>query len=61
MCLSMVSPPTRGWTLDKILTHDDAAIRIRQWPYDEFAPIAAAIDRLMEAQDWARRKAPPAP
>ena len=47
--------------LDKILTHDDADVRIRQWPYDEFAPIAAAIDRLMEAQGWARRKTPPAP
>ena len=47
--------------LDKVLTHDDATVRIRQWPYDEFAPIAAAIDRLMEAQQWARRETPPAP
>ena len=47
--------------LDKVLTHDDDAIRIRQWPYDEFAPIAAAIDRLMVDQGWARRKTPPAP
>lgn len=47
--------------LDRILTDEDPATRIRQWPYDEFAPIAAAIDRLMEARGWARRKAPPAP
>ena len=47
--------------LDKILTHDHAGIRVRQWPYDEFAPIAAAIDRLMEARGWATRKAPTAP
>ena len=42
--------------LDKVLTHPDAATRARYWPYDEFAPIAEAIDRLMEARGWARRK-----
>ena len=46
--------------LDRILTHQNATVRIRHWPYDEFAPIASAIDRLMEARGWARQKAPQA-
>ena len=33
-------------------------MRIRQWPDDEFLPIAAAIDRLVEAQGWARPRDP---
>jgi len=44
--------------LDKILTHDRGDIRVRQWPYDEFAPIATEIDRLLMAKGWARRKLP---
>ncbi|MDD9987611.1 MAG: hypothetical protein OXQ31_15155 [Spirochaetaceae bacterium] len=47
--------------LDKVLTHEEPAKRAWYWPYDEFAPIAAAIDRLMEARGWARRRAPLAP
>lgn len=31
-------------------------MRITQWPYDEFAPIAQAIDALMEKQGWAQKK-----
>lgn len=45
--------------LDKVLTHDDPAERVMYWSYDEFAPIAQAIDRLMEARGWARRKKTP--
>ena len=39
--------------LNRVLRHEDPRIRVRYWPYDEFAPIAAAIDRLMEARGWA--------
>ena len=42
--------------VDQILTSDDPSLRALQWPYDEFAPIAAAIDRLMEARKWAGTK-----
>ena len=42
--------------LDKVLTHDAPSVQVRYWPYDEFAPIAAAIDELMEARGWATRK-----
>ena len=44
--------------LDKALTHDNPNYRVMYWPYDEFAPIAMAIDRLMEARGWARPKLP---
>ena len=44
--------------LDKILTDDDPHVRVRQWPYDEFLPIAESIDRLLMAKGWARRKLP---
>ena len=44
--------------LDKALTHDNPNYQTMYWPYDEFAPIAMAIDRLMEARGWARPKLP---
>ena len=33
-------------------------MRITQWPYDEFAPIAQAINALMEQQGWAQKDQP---
>ena len=36
--------------LDKVLTHDEPSTRVRCWPFNEFTPIAAAIDELMEAR-----------
>lgn len=44
--------------IDKILTHADPHVRTRQWPYDEFLTIAEAIDRLLLARGWARRRLP---
>ena len=44
--------------LDKALTHADPGERVRYWPYDEFTPVAEAIDTLMEVRGWARRKTP---
>ena len=44
--------------LDTVLTHDVPVIRVRQWPYDESAPIAEAIDTLRENHGWARGKKP---
>ena len=42
--------------VDRILTTTDPDDRVLHWPYDEFAPVAAAIDRLMEAKQWARKR-----
>ena len=42
--------------VDMVLSHQDHGVRITQWPYDEFAPIAQAIDALMEKQGWAQKK-----
>lgn len=42
--------------VDRILTTTDPDDRVLHWPYDEFAPVAAAIDRLMEARQWARKR-----
>ena len=44
--------------LDKVLTHADPGERVRYWPYDEFTPVAEAIDALMEVRGWAKRKKP---
>ena len=45
--------------LDKILTHEEQAERVTQWPYDEFVPIARAIDKLLMSRRWASRKKTP--
>ena len=45
--------------LDKILTHARPTTRVRQWPYDEFVPIAQAIDKLLMSRRWASRKKKP--
>ncbi len=45
--------------LDKILTHAQPTTRIRQWPYDEFLPIAKEIDKLLMSRRWASRKKKP--
>ena len=45
--------------LDKILTHAQPAVQVRQWPYDEFVPIALAIDKLLMSRRWASRKKKP--
>ena len=45
--------------IDKILTDGRATTRVRQWPYDEFMPIAEAIDRLLMRRRWASRKKKP--
>lgn len=45
--------------LDKVLTHERDSTRVRQWPYNEFAPIAGAIDKLLMAKGWARKKITP--
>ena len=42
-------------------THAEPHVRTRQWPYDEFLTIAEAIDRLLLARGWARRRLPQAP
>ena len=45
--------------LDKVLTHEEQAERVTQWPYDEFVPIARAIDKLLMSRRWASRKKTP--
>ena len=45
--------------VDQILTHGRATTQVRQWPYDEFVPIAEAIDRLLMRRRWAARQRPP--
>jgi len=45
--------------LDKMLTHKEQGVRVRQWPYDEFVPIAQAIDKLLMSRRWASRKKKP--
>lgn len=45
--------------LDKMLTHKEQSVRARQWPYDEFVPIAQAIDKLLMSRRWASRKKRP--
>ena len=42
--------------LDKVLTHAEQGVRVKQWPYDEFVPIAEAIDKLLMSRRWASRK-----
>ena len=45
--------------LDEVLTHEEHGVRVRQWPYDEFVPIAQAIDKLLMSRRWASRKKKP--
>lgn len=44
--------------VDEILTHTEQGVRVEQWPYDEFVPIAQAIDKLLMSRRWARRLKP---
>ena len=48
--------PTMKSELNDTLRAASLRQRLRQWPHDEFLPIASAMDRLFERAGWLERR-----